>query len=91
MAVLTDLTISAAMRGAKYISVTWSRFEKTFQALNWTGSRLSFGYNYSSDDQGSTFLGCQKIDSTFVASSRALAKITSPKNATVGSASHQAS
>ena len=30
-------------------SVTWSRFEKIFQALNWTGSRLSFGYNYCSN------------------------------------------
>jgi len=35
--------------GAKNISVTWSRFEKIFQALNWTGSRLSFGYNYCSN------------------------------------------
>jgi pectate lyase len=135
--------------GAKNISVTWSRFEKIFQALNWTGSRLSFGYNYCSnvsrrciqmikgkahsynnlierwgkatiqnakdgaqilseknlwlpggfnqvnscsdggkirmkDNYGlkpTTFLGCQKIDSTFVSSSRALAKITSPKSA----------
>jgi pectate lyase len=135
--------------GVNKISVTWSRFEKTFQALNWTGNRLSFGYNYCSNVsrrciqmikgkghsynnfikrwgretiqdakdgaqilsenniwrpgnfnhvnwrvnggeidmehnyvlKPTMFLGSEKIDPTFVSSSRALAKITSPTSA----------
>ena len=31
------------------ISVTWSRFDRVFQALNWTADRVSFGHNYCKD------------------------------------------
>jgi pectate lyase len=30
---------------SNHISVTWSRFEEDYQALNWTADRISFGHN----------------------------------------------
>jgi pectate lyase len=43
-----DIRHDPTMPGERpsYISITWSRFERIYQALNWTADHVSFGHNH---------------------------------------------